>query len=225
MRPRDAIEATGTLGIGLVVATACGVLFAVLAHAVARGAFDHLDESVLRWVSAHRTSGWTHFFSGITDLGSGYVLVPLTVGAAIALWLGGRPGMGVALGIGMIGAGVLDTVLKWIVARPRPDEALRIQNVHGYAFPSGHTAASFVFFLTVALLVAGHAKRRKLRDFLVAYALFLGGLVGASRIYLGVHYPSDVLGGFLVALAWSIAVTAAEHLWRHHGQRFIPSEA
>jgi undecaprenyl-diphosphatase len=224
---RKELHATGALFLGVIATLTAGVLFLLLARGVAHGAFDRLDHGILVWVRAHRTPLLNNIFGGLTSLGSGYVLAPMTLGACVALWLGGRPGMAVALAVAMIGAGLIDDGLKALVHRPRPEFGLRMvpAAVFGYAFPSGHTTSSFTFFVTLALLIAGHVQNGTLRTFLVLYALAMGGLVAVSRVYLGVHYPSDVLGGFLVGVAWSIAITIAEHLWRHRGARFVPSSS
>ena len=83
-----------------------------------------------------------------------------------------------------------------------------LETVVSASFPSGHTLASVVFSVTLALLAAAHTRRRRMRAFLVGYSLAIGALVAVSRVYLGVHFPSDVTGGALVGVAWSLtAVT------------------
>ena len=72
-----------------------------------------------------------------------------------------------------------------------------------------------VFFTTLALLASDHLRGGPLRTFLVGYAALLGALVAASRVYLGVHYPSDVIAGGLIGTGWSLLVVLAEYRWRH----------
>lgn len=106
----------------------------------------------------------------------------------------------------MIGMGVvLNTLLKLITQRPRPTFApLAIE--HSLSFPSGHSMNSFIFFMTIAYFYYHftHRKKRSLIAFFIATVIIL--CIGISRIYLGVHYPSDVLGGYVAGLLWFLFV-------------------
>lgn len=213
--PRSSSLRTTPLATGALIAAACAALFVILANGVLAGAIDDLDERVLHWLAAHRTRYLNEFFLNITALGSRSALAPLAVGVVVALALARRPGMAIAVAAAQLGGGALSRMLKDIVERDRPMVERIVPMPSGHAFPSGHVINSVTFFVTIALLVAGHVQGRKLRIFLVAYALFIGGLVSASRMYLGVHYPSDVIGGVLVGIWWSLLVVLAEKLWRH----------
>lgn len=200
---------------GAVIALVTLIGFLLIADIVWVGAVDGLDDEILTWVARHRTEDLNELFISVTALGASVVLVPVAVGIAGALWLGRRPGMAIAVLTALSGGWALSSGTKALVERARPTVAPRLEDAGGYAFPSGHTMNAVAFFVTLALLVAGHVERRALRIYLVAYALLLGGLVALSRVYLGVHYPSDVVAAVLLAVTWSVAVVAGERVLRH----------
>jgi undecaprenyl-diphosphatase len=105
-----------------------------------------------------------------------------------------------------VGAAVVNTAVKMIIARPRPLEELRLQEVSTMSFPSGHSALSAAVYLTLGSLLAQTVKRRKHKAYFLFIALGITLLVGVSRVYLGVHYPSDVMAGWTSGLIWAIAV-------------------
>jgi len=119
-----------------------------------------------------------------------------------------------ALAAAMTAAPVLSSVLKRLHGRPRPQVMPHLDTVASASFPSGHTMGSVVFCTTLALLIAEHARGRAMALFLACYSALIGALVAASRVYLGVHYPSDVAGGALVAIAWSLTVVLVERWLR-----------
>jgi membrane-associated phospholipid phosphatase len=200
---------------GLAFTLIAAVLFIWLAGEVWRGDVDTIDLAVLGWFVEHRTPGWTDFFFTVTSLGSRALLGVVGSGLVVALALLRRWGAALALTTSVLGGILLSQSLKLIFRRPRPPLAERLTENVGYAFPSGHTIAGFAFFVTLALLAASHAPGRALRLFLPTYALVVGTLVAISRLYLGAHFLSDVVGGALVGTGWSVTVVLAEHRWRH----------
>lgn len=109
-----------------------------------------------------------------------------------AVWLGSL----------LLGGLAVSTVLKQWVARPRPQLVVHLDHVNSMSFPSGHALNSTLFYLSVALLLACLTTRRGARWCLVAAAAALSFAIGVSRIALGVHYPTDVIAGWVAALAW-----------------------
>jgi len=148
---------------------------------------------------------------GSTFLGSAPFLTGATVSVVVGLWIG----VGVkrwrreayAVGVVMIGEVVLENGLKLIFARPRPP-AFFGADPASFSFPSGHALASMCFYGVVAILAARHASTRGRSAATWMAAGLVIVLVGVSRIYIGMHYPSDVLAGYLIGLAWLGALRA-----------------
>jgi undecaprenyl-diphosphatase len=136
---------------------------------------------------------------GLTMLGEPTVLITAGVLCALWLWYAGHRHLPlVLLAIVRIGRGLSELQLSWI-ARPRPALATHLVVVKTSSFPSGHATSSMIFYLSVALaLTAGTRSHRAA----VAAAILLSLLIGASRVMLGVHWPSDVIGGWAFGMLW-----------------------
>ena len=214
-RAPELTRALFMLVVGLTVALAAAVLFIWLAGEVWEGDVDRMDDTVLAWFVAHRTPLMTDFFTQVTSLGSRTDITILSAGLVGALFLARRPGAALAIAVSTVGSAYISYGLTLVFRRPRPPLDFRLTENSSYAFPSGHTIAAFTFFVTLALLAAGHVRGRALRVFLVTYAFAVGVLVAVSRLYVGAHYLSDVIGGALVGTAWAVTVVVAEHAWRH----------
>jgi undecaprenyl-diphosphatase len=140
----------------------------------------------------------------ITALGSVAVLSILVVVIAGHLMLVGRARTGWFLVGAAVGGTIISTVLKNIFDRPRPD-LTGIVRIYTASFPSGHATASAVVYLTIGALLAASVTRWSHKAFYLGVAIFLTLIVGLSRMYLGVHYPSDVLAGWLIGAGWAMA--------------------
>ena len=115
----------------------------------------------------------------------------------------------------VLGGAALNSLLKLGFARPRPDIVTPLTKVLTLSFPSGHAALSAVCYLTLGVLLAQTQASRTLRIYFIATAMLLTLLVGLSRIYLGVHYPTDVLAGWCFGIAWAlICWTIMRHFQR-----------
>jgi undecaprenyl-diphosphatase len=139
-----------------------------------------------------------------TALGSTAVLSLITIGVIgwLLLWRKYRTALLATLAIG--GGAVLSSALKTSFARLRPDLVPHGDLVNELSFPSGHAFSSAVVYLTLAALLARVQPNRRLKIYLVGVAIVLTMLIGMSRIYLGVHWPSDVLAGWCVGSAWAL---------------------
>jgi len=161
-----------------------------------------VDPDVLRWVLAHRTGWLTSFMKVVTWLGSTAVIVPLLVISATILILrrqDWRRSALLALALG--GAIGLYDIVKAAVGRVRPPTSVWIGHYTGGAFPSGHATQSIAFYGMLAIVASARASGHA-RALLWASAVLIVLLVGASRIYLGAHWMSDVLGGWSLGVAW-----------------------
>ncbi|NYT41103.1 phosphatase PAP2 family protein [Sphingomonas sp. R-74633] len=154
----------------------------------------------------------------VTALGSSTVLAFIVLVSAIFLWLGGR--MRTALlvvGATALGSITVETI-KALIGRSRPDLIGRLMEETSRSFPSGHAALSAIVYLTLATLLFPVLPDRRVRIFAVAVALFLTVSVGISRVYLGVHWPSDVVAGWAFGGVWAVLWWRIELEWLARGQ-------
>ena len=103
-----------------------------------------------------------------------------------------------------VGGWILNDLLKALFARPRPTVVPHLREVASLSFPSGHALTSAVVFLTLGTLLMRVANRPLAKWYCISIAMGATAVVGASRVYLGVHYPTDVIGGWLVGLSWAL---------------------
>ena len=207
---RGARETTrGALGLfrdnrRVVVLLAAALIFVWLLGEVASGEIMRLDTLAYQvFVETLRSDALTPFMEAFTSLAS---VVVLAVMAAViaALAPGKAPGWCVA--VNLVCVVVLNTVLRVIVQRPRP-AGFRLISESGYSFPSGHSMVAMAFFGLLIWMVWRYHRRDVMRVvWCVCFGLVIA-MVGISRIYLGVHYASDVLAGFCVSLIWLIFYT------------------
>ena len=160
----------------------------------------------------------------ITTLGGRTVLVIVIVAALGYLILERKFGAMWFVLLAAAGGGVLSTTMKYYFLRGRPDVVPRLAVVTSPSFPSGHSVFAAVIYLTLGVLVARFSERRRTRVYLVFLALSLTFLVGISRVYLGVHYPTDVLAGWCVGLAWALGCWLMARYLQYRGsiERAIP---
>jgi undecaprenyl-diphosphatase len=139
----------------------------------------------------------------ITALGGNAILTFVTLATLLYLLMTGKAHAAILLAAAVGGGMLLSTLLKLGFERPRPDLVPHAARVYTASFPSGHATLSAVTYLTLGALLARVQPNRRLKAFLLGLALILTVLVGASRVYLGVHWPSDVLAGWCVGAAWA----------------------
>lgn len=148
---------------------------------------------------------WMHEVGrDLTGLGGIATLTLLTAATAGFLWLDRRRHMAVLLAVASSSGIALSLLLKNLFDRPRPDVVPHLSIVHTSSFPSGHSMMSAVVYLTLGTLLAASVESRLLRVYALSVALLLTLLVGASRVYMGVHYPTDVLAGWTAGLVWAL---------------------
>ncbi|HVG81787.1 MAG TPA: phosphatase PAP2 family protein, partial [Methylomirabilota bacterium] len=189
--------------------------FAELADEVGEGETRSFDEAVLL---AMREPGDTNDPVGprwfeeaardVTALGGLVVLLIVTASSAAYMLLGRRPRMALLLTLSVIGAQILSSALKHGFARPRPELVAHEAYVYTASFPSGHSVMAAATYLTLGALLAQVQSRRRQKMFLLGLAMALALLVGMSRIYLGVHWPTDVLAGWTLGGLWALICLA-----------------
>jgi undecaprenyl-diphosphatase len=159
---------------------------------------------------------WLHEWArDVTALGSMPVLLAV-IGIVVGFLAMTRRYSALVLLVAAVAGGfVLSLTLKHLIGRPRPPQIPPNLHVASASFPSGHSLLAAVTYLTLGALLAQLVDRRRLKIYFVTVALLLTIMVGLSRVFLGVHYPSDVLAGWALGLAWALACgMVARHLRR-----------
>lgn len=197
--------------IVLLLISALGWGFAELADEMLEGDTHEFDRAVLLALRNPADPadplgpGWLEEFGrDVTALGGTGVLAALTLAVAGYLWIDGKRRMMVLLLIAIVGGQVVSSLTKLGFDRPRPDLVPHGAQVYTASFPSGHAMMATVTYLTLATLLAQVEPRRALRVYLLALAIILSVSVGVSRVYLGVHWPTDVLAGWTAGAAWAL---------------------
>jgi undecaprenyl-diphosphatase len=165
------------------------------------GSFDLL---VLRAVASMRSSELTYIFSNVTALGS-FALVVLHSLIAFALLVSTRDQRGAwQLVSASIGAWLLTQLAKFIIQRPRPTAIPALAEAAGFSYPSGHAFTATAMYVTIAILAGRHLRLPRQRAVLGVSTAIVIAAIALSRVYLGVHYPTDIIGGVLLGTGWAL---------------------
>lgn len=171
-----------------------------------------VDERILMWfrdgqdLSDPLGPGWVEeMMRDITSLGSMSILGLLVISVLGYLLLQHRPRSALFLLVAVVGGVVLGDLLKAVFDRPRPDVVPHMVEVISESFPSGHTTMAAVVYPTLGAMMSRVVSRVRTRLYLLGLSAFLACLVGLSRMYLGVHYPTDVLAGLTLGFGWALA--------------------
>ena len=207
---------------GAAIAIACTAMFVRLASHVQSGATQAFDEAVMRWMGAHRIGWLEESLVEITALGTGLVVMVVVAISALFLIATQHRFSAFLLLVATGGGIVLNAILKLQFDRPRPQLFEWLTDPSSSSFPSGHAMSSAIAYFTVAYLIARLEKRRWMRALTIFISLMLVLLISVSRLYLGVHYPSDVAAGVVIGLAWAGFCLAGLEAVRVFGLRFRP---
>ncbi|AZN43978.1 phosphatase PAP2 family protein [Paenibacillus albus] len=160
------------------------------------------DTSIISTVQGWENDTLTKIAKFLTLIGSSVVLIPalLVLAAILFIYLKHRKELVLLLG-GMLGSTLLNHVIKVIYKRARPD-IHRLAEQAGYSYPSGHSMAAFTFYFLITYLLWRHIHLRRWRIALLLFSACMIICIGLARVYLGVHYPSDVLAGYWVSACW-----------------------
>lgn len=215
--------------------SACGFFawtFVELADGVLEGETHALDSSILLSLRNSQNladplgPGWLEEAArDITGLGGYAILSLLTIATLCYLLMVGKRATALLVLVAIVGGTLLSHGLKLGFERPRPDLVPHATQVYTASFPSGHAMLSAVTFLTLGALLARAEKSRRVSAFIMSLAIAVTLLVGMSRVYLGVHWPSDVLAGWSVGAAWAALCWFIALQLQRRGQVEKPGES
>lgn len=199
--------------IGLVVGAALASGFIKLAGEMMEGetkAFDVAFLEALRVKGDLATPLGPSWLLGsmrdLTALGGVTVLTLVALLAIAFLLMRGRARQALYTALATGGGAVFGKLLKSLFARERPEVVPHLVEVHSLSFPSGHSMNSAIVYLTLAVMLSRSFEERRTRIFVIGVAALLVLTIGFTRLYLGVHYPTDVLGGWTVGATWALAM-------------------
>jgi undecaprenyl-diphosphatase len=229
---RHAHNVYATFGIFILMGAALAIAgtwaFAELAGHVSSGGTQAFDDAVLRWLGAHRVPTLNAVMLEITSLGTSSVVAMVVGVAALFLWLNQHKHSAILLFVATIGGVILNNLLKLGFSRPRPEVIPWVTTADFYSFPSGHAMSATIVYSTVAYLAGRLQRTRSARVAITTVAAIVIFLICLSRLYLGVHYPSDVLAGIIIGLAWAgfcMATLEAIQLYaRRHAPQMLQDE-
>jgi undecaprenyl-diphosphatase len=200
------------MAVGLAVSAFVIWAFAEVVDEVVEGESRRFDRATLLWIDDHAPEWLDGPMRLVTALGYYEVVVPLLAATVLAFYLKGWRLSAVLLLVSTAGSSLLTTVLKAVFERSRPEVFDSGYTAAFYSFPSGHATVAVGFYGMLTLILA-YRLRGYARWSVAAFGVVLVLLIGFSRLYLGVHYPTDVLAGFLAAPLWVISVGAVYVAW------------
>jgi undecaprenyl-diphosphatase len=211
------VRHTLLLGAALVIVLGTWGLIG-LTDAVEEGHTDRFDHRVILWMVHHPGPQWLQDCGrDLTALG-GVTVLALVVMAVIGYLLLARKRRAAVLVIVAVAGGlIISTAIKRIVNRPRPPREYQSAYVFTASFPSGHSMLSAVTYLTLGALLAQVTRGRVLKVYFVLIAVLVTFLVGVSRVYLRVHWPTDVLAGWTGGLVWSMLCLSVSRWLQRRG--------
>lgn len=204
---------TFELVVGLSISVGALWVFAELAEEVLEGETQRLDTALLAWIHS-AFPGWLETpMLLVTALGYPWVVAPLLILAVGVFYLNDLKFSAALLLVSVPGTAILGTALKSVFGRTRPEVFETGYGAPFYSFPSGHAITAVSLYGVIVLLATRRLKGWR-RWMLATVGAILVLLIGFSRLYLGVHYPSDVVAGYLAATLWVSTVGTALILWR-----------
>lgn len=199
--------------LGFLLASASLWLFYKIAEEVLEKETQAIDTQILLSLHAIHSPWLDQVMLAITDLGQPTFLLIATLMLTAAMLWRKRRAETVTLAIAVIGAVGLNAILKHLFARKRPELWQRTVDVHFYSFPSGHAMVSMVVYGMLGYLLAAYYPRYRVG--IAAGTIGLVAAIGLSRLYLGVHWPTDVVAGYAAGMVWLITCLFSLEIWKH----------
>lgn len=199
----------------LAVAVGGLIFFGWLTDEMLEGDTSSFDDAVRSSVHQYAAPALTTVMQIASFLGSTVFLTSFGIGVFVVFWLLKRRRAATLFAVTMLGSSILLITLKTAFHRARPEPFFDTLLPASYSFPSGHSLMSCCFYGVLAAIITTRIERRFYKIIIWLAAVLLVALVGLSRVYLGVHYPSDVLAGYTAAFVWVVAVAATDRFLRH----------
>lgn len=184
-----------------IVLLICLAIFIVILTNVLNGNTVKFDNSVYNAMSSLKSNFMTAFFKAVTKFADEETLI---LAALIALVVIKNRRIGASISVNLVSSAFVNHLIKEIVQRPRPPIELRMVEESSFSFPSGHAMTSATFYGLIMYFVLKNVKNKKLKNTICITLSLLIFLIGISRIYLGVHYASDVIAGFVFAIVYLV---------------------
>lgn len=172
------------------------ILFIIWSILIKLGVTDNIDNQVISYMIGIRNNDLTNIMNIFTNLGSAYFLISLSI---ILLFIIKDKSKALLITINLVYTFFISQIFKIIIQRKRPIDIF-LTNAIGYSYPSGHTMVSSSFYLFLTYLITNKIRNKLLCFFIWIISLFLIIIIGFTRLYLGVHYLSDVIGGMLLGI-------------------------
>lgn len=167
---------------------------------------NDIDLAIYTYISSYISDSLTPIMKVFTTMGSAFVILPVTLGLTLFFWARKETLLGFLIPLNLSIVTFLNIIVKNIVQRPRPSSIALIRET-GYSFPSGHSMVSMAFYGFLIYLIHRYMKDKKGNYLVLLFTSLILG-IGFSRIYLGVHYVSDVVSGFLLSVSYLIVFTS-----------------
>lgn len=184
----------------LVIVAICAVIFWEILENIFQNEIGYFDSMIYSFVSKYITSTTTAILKFITNLGSAFIIISVAI--CMLIFIKNKK-YGIYASMNFIIIAAINQALKYVIQRPRPTE-FRIIDESGYSFPSGHSMVSMAFYGLLIYFAYKKIQNKYLKWTVCIGLAILILLIGLSRIYLGVHYASDVIGGFCFSIAYLI---------------------
>ena len=198
------------MGFGVALVTTSGLV--KLHDEILKASFEQRDQAIQNWVHGFTGPLLTEAMKGLSWIGSPFVLTPAVALAAGLMWWWGLKDDAVLVAAAALGGVALDEVMKLHFKRSRPEVPWAFVHEHSFSFPSGHSVLAMVMYGVIVYKTQDKLRSKWAKTALMVGAFLMVAGIGVSRVYLGVHYPSDVAGGYFVGAIWLAAVIGSD-LW------------